>query len=66
MSSSILTKNNDKFFIEDISKKMQIANDLEVSYYLIVLENNEILISKEFNKIIMWQDKIDEKKITIY
>ena len=53
-------------FIEDISKKMKIANDLEVSHYLIVLENNEILISKEFNKIIMWQDKIDERKITIH
>lgn len=53
-------------FIEDISKKKQIANDLEVSHYLIVLENNEILISKEFNKIIMWQDKIDERKITIH
>ena len=25
--------------LEDISKKMQIANDLEVSHYLIVLEN---------------------------
>ena len=53
-------------FIEEISKKIEIANDLGVSHFLIVLENNEILISEELNKIIMWQDKIDEKKITIY
>ena len=53
-------------FIEEDSKKIEIANYLGVSHYLIVLENNEILISNELNKIIMWQDKIDEKKITIY
>tara|TARA_B100000767_G_scaffold84425_1_gene81213 strand:+ start:99 stop:1151 length:1053 start_codon:yes stop_codon:yes gene_type:complete len=53
-------------FIEEISKKIEIANDLGVSHYLIVLETNEILISEELNRIIMWQDKIDEKKITIY
>ena len=41
-------------------KKIYIKN----SYF--TLENNEILISKEFNKIIMWQDKIDERKITIH
>ena len=32
----------------------------------LAIENNEILISEEFNKIIVWEDKIDEKKITIY
>jgi len=53
-------------FIEETSKKIEMANDLGVSHYLIVLDNNEILISDELNKIIMWQDKIDEKKITIY
>ena len=53
-------------FIEEISKKIEIANDLGVSHYLIVLENKEILISEELNKIIVWEDKIDEKKITIY
>jgi len=53
-------------FIEEISKKIEIANELGISHYLIVLENNEILISDELNKIIMWQDKIDERKITIY
>ena len=53
-------------FIEEISKKIEIANELGVSHYLIVLENKEILISEELNKIIVWQDKIDEKKITIY
>ena len=49
-----------------LQKKSEMAKDLGVSYYLIVLENNEILISDKLNKIIMWQDKIDEKKITIY
>ena len=53
-------------FIEEISKKIEIANELSVSHYLIVLENNEILISEELNKIIVWEDKIDRKKITIY
>jgi len=53
-------------FIEENSKKIEITNDLGVSHYLIFLENSEILISDELNKIIMWQDKIDEKKITIY
>ena len=53
-------------FIEQISKKIEIANQLGISHYLIVLKNNEILISDELNKIIIWQDKIDEKKITIY
>ena len=53
-------------FIEEVSKKIDIANELGVSHYLIVLENNEILISEELNKIIVWEDKIDEKKITIY
>ena len=53
-------------FIEEVSKKIDIANELGVSHYLIVLENNEILISEDLNKIIVWKDKIDEKKITIY
>jgi len=53
-------------FIEEVSKKIDIANELGVSHYLIVLENNEIVISEELNKIIVWEDKIDEKKITIY
>jgi len=53
-------------FIEEISKKIEMAHDLAINHYLIVLENNEILISNELNKMIMWQDKIDEKKITIY
>ena len=53
-------------FIEEISKKIEIANVLGVSHYLIVLENNEILISEELNKIIVWENKIDEKKINIY
>ena len=55
-----------QYLLKRISKKIEIANYLGVSHYLIVLENNEILISNELNKIIMWQDKIDEKKITIY
>jgi len=53
-------------FIEEISKKIEIANVLGVSHYLIVLENNEILISEELNKIVVWENKIDEKKINIY
>jgi len=53
-------------FIEESSKKIEFANELGVSHYLIVLENKEILISEELNKIIEWEDKIDEKKITIY
>ena len=53
-------------FIEETSKKIAMAHNLGINHYLIVLENNEILISNELNKIIMWQDKIDEKKITIY
>jgi len=53
-------------FIEETSKKIEMAYDLGINHYLIVLENNEILISNELNKIIMWQDEIDEKKITIY
>ena len=55
-----------EIFIEEVSKKIDIANELAVSHYLIVLENNEILNSEELNKIIVWEDKIDEKKITIY
>jgi len=53
-------------FIEETSKKIEMVHDLGINHYLIVLENNEILISNELNKIIMWQDKIDQKKITIY
>ncbi|MBT3827000.1 MAG: FAD:protein FMN transferase [Nitrosomonadales bacterium] len=53
-------------FIVGVQKKIEMAKKLSISHYLIVLENNEILISDELNKIIMWQEKIDDKKITIY
>ena len=55
-----------QYLLKRSPKKLIFANELGVSHYLIVLENNEILISEELNKIIVWEDKIDEKKITIY
>ena len=55
-----------QYLLKRSPKKLISANELAVSHYLIVLENNEILISEELNKIIVWEDKIDEKKITIY
>jgi len=55
-----------QYLLKRSQKKIETANDLGVSHYLIVLENNEILISEELDKIILWEGGIDEKKITIY
>ena len=53
-------------FIAKTKNKINIAKSLNINYFLIIMNNNSILISKSMNDKIKWEENIDKKNITIY
>ena len=53
-------------FIIDKENKANMAKLLNIKYFLIIMEDNTILISESLNKEINWEDDIDKKNITIF
>jgi len=53
-------------FIIDKKNKANMAKLLNIKYFLIIMEDNSILISESLNKEINWEDDIDKKNITIF
>ena len=41
------------------------AKALNIEYFLIILDDNSILISESLNKKINWEEEIEKKIITI-
>jgi hypothetical protein len=41
------------------------AKALNIGYFLIILDDNSILISESLNKKINWEEEIEKKIITI-
>ena len=46
--------------------KIEIAKKLNIKYFMIIQNDEKILISNEMNKVIKWIDLKDEKGITVY
>ena len=53
-------------FIIDKENKENMAKLLNIKYFLIIMDDDSILISKSLNKEINWEDDIDKKNITIF
>jgi len=60
--SDVLSK---PIYLSPKEDKVKLANQLQINYFLIMLENGEIMISQEMNNHIEWLgDK--EKNVKIY
>ena len=46
--------------------KIEIAKKLNIKYFMIMQNDEKILISNEMNKVIKWMDLKDEIGITVY
>ena len=53
-------------FIAPTEIKIEIAKKLNIKYFMIIQNDEKILISNEMNKVIKWIDLKDEKGITVY
>jgi len=53
-------------FIAKRENKINFAKLLNINYFLIMMDDDSILISKSLNKEINWKEDIDKKNITIY
>ena len=53
-------------FIAKIKNKINIAKSLNINYFLIIMNDNSIFISKSMNDKIKWEENIDKKNITIF
>ena len=53
-------------FIAPTEMKIEIAKKLNIKYFMIIQNDEKILISNEMNKVIKWIDLKDEKDITVY
>ena len=53
-------------FIAKKENKINFAKLLNIKYFLIMMDDDSILISKSLNNEINWEDDIDKKNITIH
>ena len=53
-------------FIASKKNKHKLANELNIEYYLIILNDGSIQISKKMNEIIEWIDNTNEKKLQVF
>ena len=53
-------------FIAPTEMKIEIAKKLNIKYFMIIQNDEKILISNEMSKVIKWIDLKDEKGITVY
>jgi len=53
-------------FITSKKNKVNMATLLNINYFLIIMDDDSILLSKSLNKEINWEDDIDKKNITIF
>ena len=52
-------------FIINKENKANMATLLNIDYFLIIMDDDSILLSNSLNKEINWEDDIDKKNITI-
>jgi len=53
-------------FITSKEDKANMAKLLDIKYFLIIMDDDSILISKSLSEEINWEDDIDKKNITIF
>ena len=53
-------------FIAKRENKINFAKLLNIKYFLIMMDDDSILISESLNNEINWEDDIDKKNITIH
>ena len=53
-------------FIAPEERKIELAKSLSIDFYMIVMNNNKILISKEMSNYINWIDLDNEEIITTH
>ena len=53
-------------FITSKENKANMAKILDIKYFLIIMNDDSILISKSLSEEINWEDDIDKKNITIF
>ncbi len=53
-------------FIAPKDKKINIAQKLLIDFYMVILNDGQIMISDEMNKSINWVESQDEEAVTIY
>jgi hypothetical protein len=46
--------------------KIEIAKKLNIEYFMIIQNDEKILISNKLNKVIKWMDLEDERSISVY
>ena len=54
------------YLLRQKKMKIEIAKKLNIKYFMIIQNDEKILISNEMNKVIKWIDFKDEKGITVY
>ena len=60
--SDVLSK---PIYLSPIKDKVKLANELQINYFLIILDDGKILISQDMNNHIEWLDD-KEKNVEIY
>lgn len=53
-------------FIAPTEMKIEIAKKLNIEYFMIIQNDEKILISNKLNKVIKWMDLEDERSISVY